>query len=66
MKLYNDQRNVQVFNSCIYLILPYMSRVFFLAHLRKQAYKFGSGSSRLGMVSAPGRSSKQDYFTKRH
>jgi hypothetical protein len=29
MKLYNDQRNAQVFNSFIYLLLPYMFRAFF-------------------------------------
>jgi hypothetical protein len=27
IKLYNDQRNVQVFNLFIYLLLPYMFRV---------------------------------------
>jgi hypothetical protein len=29
LKLYNDQRNAQVFNSCIYLLLPYMFLNFF-------------------------------------
>jgi hypothetical protein len=29
IKLYNDQRNAQVFNLFIYLILPYMIRAFF-------------------------------------
>jgi hypothetical protein len=29
MKLYNDQRNAQVFNLFIYLLLPYMFRAFF-------------------------------------
>jgi hypothetical protein len=29
MKLYNDQRNAQVFNLCIYLLLPYKFRAFF-------------------------------------
>jgi hypothetical protein len=29
MELYNDQRNAQVFNLFIYLLLPYMFRVFF-------------------------------------
>jgi hypothetical protein len=29
MKLYNDQRNAQVFNLFIYLHLPYMFRAFF-------------------------------------
>jgi hypothetical protein len=29
MKLYNGQRNAQVFNLFIYLLLPYMFRAFF-------------------------------------
>jgi hypothetical protein len=29
MKFYNDQRNAQVFNLCIYLLLPCMFRAFF-------------------------------------
>jgi hypothetical protein len=29
MKLYNEQRNAQVFNLFIYLILPYMFRAFY-------------------------------------
>jgi hypothetical protein len=29
MKLYNDQRDAQVFNLFIYLLLPYMFRAFF-------------------------------------
>jgi hypothetical protein len=29
MKLYNDQRNAQVFNLFIYLLLPYMFRAFY-------------------------------------
>jgi hypothetical protein len=29
MRLYNDQRNAQVFNLFIYLLLPYMFRAFF-------------------------------------
>jgi hypothetical protein len=29
IKLYNDQRNVQVCNLFIYLLLPYMFRAFF-------------------------------------
>jgi hypothetical protein len=29
MKLYNDQRNAQVFNLFIYLLLSYMFRAFF-------------------------------------
>jgi hypothetical protein len=52
--MYNDQRNAQVFNLFIYLLLHYMFRVF-LVHLQWQVYNFGSGSSHLGMVSASGR-----------
>jgi hypothetical protein len=29
MKLYNDQRNAQVFNLSVYLLLPYMFWAFF-------------------------------------
>jgi hypothetical protein len=29
MKLFNDQRNTQVLNLFIYLLLPYMFRAFF-------------------------------------
>jgi hypothetical protein len=29
MKLYNDQRNAQVLNLFIYLLLPYIFRAFF-------------------------------------
>jgi hypothetical protein len=29
IKMYNDQRNEQVFNLFIYLLLPYMFRAFF-------------------------------------
>jgi hypothetical protein len=54
MKLYNDQRNAQVFNLFIYLPLPYKFRAFLLVHLQTQVYNFGSCSSLLGMVSAPG------------
>jgi hypothetical protein len=54
MKLYNDERNSQVFNLFIYLLPPYMFQGF-LVHLKRQVYKFGSGLSLLGMVSAPGR-----------
>jgi hypothetical protein len=51
MKLYNDQRNVQVFNLFTYLFLPYMFRAFFEPiFLQRQVYKLGSG-----MVSASGR-----------
>jgi hypothetical protein len=52
MKLYNDQRNAQVFNlfvSALHVL------GFLLAHLQKQVYNLGSGSSLLGTVSAPGR-----------
>jgi hypothetical protein len=34
MKLYNDQRNAQVFNLFIYLLLPYMFRAFFKPFFR--------------------------------
>jgi hypothetical protein len=54
-QLYNDQRNAQVLNLFIYLLLPYMFRGFLLAHLQRQVYNFGSGSSLLGVVLAPGR-----------
>jgi hypothetical protein len=53
MKLCNDQRDAQVFNLFIYLLLPYMFRGFLLDHLQRQVNNFGSGSSMLGMVSAP-------------
>jgi hypothetical protein len=54
MKLYNDQRNAQVFN--FISLFPSASHVsgFLLAHLQRQVYNFGSGSNLLGMVSAPG------------
>jgi hypothetical protein len=29
MKVYNEQRNAQIFNLLIYLLLPYMFRAFF-------------------------------------
>jgi hypothetical protein len=29
MKMYNDQRNAQVFNLFIYLLMPFMVRAFF-------------------------------------
>jgi hypothetical protein len=54
MKLYNDQRNADVLNLFTYLLLHYMFQTFFLAHLQRHVYNFGSGSSLLGMVSAPG------------
>jgi hypothetical protein len=56
MLLYNDQRNAQVFNKLIYLFTSALHvSVFLLAHLQRQVYNFGSGSSLLGMVSALGR-----------
>jgi hypothetical protein len=52
MKLYNEQRNAKVLN-----LFPIYSALhilyFLLAHLRRQVHDFGSGSSLLGMVSAP-------------
>jgi hypothetical protein len=54
IKLYNDQRNGNVFNLFIYLLLLDLSD-FLLALLQRQVYNFGSGSSLLGMVSAPRR-----------
>jgi hypothetical protein len=48
---YDDQRNAQILNLFIYLLLPYMFRAFFKPiFLQRQVYKLGSG-----MVSAPGR-----------
>jgi hypothetical protein len=55
MKLYNDERNAQVFNLFICLLLPYTFRGVLLAHLQRQVYNFGSGSSLGGMESAVGR-----------
>jgi hypothetical protein len=53
--LYNDQRNAQVF-LFIYLFTSALhASGFLLAHLQRQVYNFGSGSSLLGTVSAPGR-----------
>jgi hypothetical protein len=34
MKLYNDQRNAQLFNLFIYLLLPYMFRAYFYPSFR--------------------------------
>jgi hypothetical protein len=51
MKLYDDQRNAQVFN--LFTSALHVSG-FLLAHLQRQVYKFSSGSSLLGMVSVPG------------
>jgi hypothetical protein len=52
----NDQLNAQVFK--FYFIYLFNSALhvssFLLAHLQRQVYNFGSGSSLLGMVSAPG------------
>jgi hypothetical protein len=42
MKLYNDQRNAQIFNLFIYLVVSHVSG-FPEAHLQKRVYKFGSG-----------------------
>jgi hypothetical protein len=53
MKLYNDQRNAQVFNLFFYLYISYMFRAFLLAHIEKQVYNFHSGSSLLG-IQRPG------------
>jgi hypothetical protein len=52
--VYNEQRKAQVFNLFIYLLLPYILRTF-LGHFQRQVYNFGSVSSLLSMVSAPGR-----------
>jgi hypothetical protein len=38
VELCNEQRNAQVFNLFIYLLLPYMFRGFLLAHLQRQLY----------------------------
>jgi hypothetical protein len=55
MKLYNDQRNVQVFNFiCVFTSALQVSG-FLLAHLQRQVYNFDRGSNLLGMTSAPGR-----------
>jgi hypothetical protein len=40
IKLPNDQRNAQVLNLFINLILPYMFWAF-LAHFQRQVYNFG-------------------------
>jgi hypothetical protein len=52
MKLYNDQRNAQVFYIFPYLLLPFTFWTFLSPSLRGTVYQFGSGSSLLGMVSA--------------
>jgi hypothetical protein len=55
MKLYNDQLHAQVFNFifiCLFTSALHVSG-FILAHLQREVYNFGGGSSLLGMVSAP-------------
>jgi hypothetical protein len=54
MKFYNDQRNAHVFNLFINFTSALHISRFLLAHLERQVYNFGSCSSLLGMVSAPG------------
>jgi hypothetical protein len=54
MKLYNDQRNAQVFKSIYQFTSALHVSDFILARLLRQVHNFGSGSSLLGMVSAPG------------
>jgi hypothetical protein len=54
IKLYNDQRNAQVFNLFMFTSVLHVSG-FLLAQLQRQVHNFGSGSSLLGMVPAPGR-----------
>jgi hypothetical protein len=53
MKLYNDQRNAQGFNFIYIFTSALHVSDFLLAHFQRQVYTFGSGSSLLGMVSAP-------------
>jgi hypothetical protein len=54
IKLYNDQRNAQVFNF-IYLFTSALHALgFLLVHPQGQVYNFSIGSSLLGMVAAPG------------
>jgi hypothetical protein len=55
MKLYNDKRNAQVFNFFYQFTSALRVSGFLLAHLQRQVYNFSSGSSLLGMMSAPGR-----------
>jgi hypothetical protein len=54
MKLWKDQRNAHVFN---YLTVHFCLTCFglSLAHHQRQVYNFGSSSTHLSMVSAPGR-----------
>jgi hypothetical protein len=49
MKLYNDQRNAQVFNLFYLFTSTLHVSGFILAHLQSQVYNFGSGSSLLEM-----------------
>jgi hypothetical protein len=54
MKLYKVQRNAQVFNLFDDLLLPYIFRAFFSPSSEAGVQFFGSGSTLLGLVSAPG------------
>jgi hypothetical protein len=54
MKLCNDQGNAQVFKFICLFTSALQVSGFLLAHLQTQVYNIGSGSSLLGMVSAPG------------
>jgi hypothetical protein len=54
MKLYNDQRNVQVFDWFIYLLPPYMFQAFFQPIFRDRCTTW-AWLRLLGMMSAPGR-----------
>jgi hypothetical protein len=51
--LYDEQRNAQVFNFFYQFTSALHVSGFLLAHLQWQVYNFGSGSSLLGMLSAP-------------
>jgi hypothetical protein len=53
MKLCNDQRNAQFFNSFIYLLLTYMFRAFFQPIFRGR-FTTSAWFKSPGMVSAPG------------
>jgi hypothetical protein len=55
IKLYNDQRNAQLFKFVYLFTSALHVSGFLLAHLQRQVYNFGSGSRLLGMLSAPGR-----------
>jgi hypothetical protein len=68
LKWYSDQRNAQVFNVRIYLFTSALHvSGFLLARLQGQVYNFGSGSSLLGMVSAPGLTAvRTGYFLHRY